>query len=281
MNLNDQIAAVIDKLARAVHPHLHRRGAIWRLLRALRARLPRQKPQHRSGKIINAFAADFPHACFIQIGANDGAQHDPLRTTILKQRWHGVLVEPVPFVFDRLQLYYQGFKRVKLENVAIADHDGIKDFYHLRQAKQEDDLPRWYDGIGSFNRDVVLKHRDRIPDIDQRIVTRQVPCLKFSSLCERHGIEVLDLLQMDTEGYDFEIIRRIDLNRFRPILIMYEHHHLSSADKRACEAYLESAGFNLVHDGLDTLGLHQDAKKRGAHQLIRIWNEALRTETIR
>ena len=122
-----------------------------------------------------------------------------------------------------------------LENVAVGPEDGPKTFYHLRDASDagRPGLPIWFDALGSFNREVVLAHRRFIPDIDSRIVELQVPCVTFDTLCRRNGVEHVDFLHTDTEGYDFEILKSVDFDRFRPTLIVYESVHLRPEDKQA------------------------------------------------
>lgn len=44
---------------------------------------------------------------FIQIGASDGLHSDPIREFIVRDRWSGVLVEPLPDSFERLQANYR------------------------------------------------------------------------------------------------------------------------------------------------------------------------------
>jgi hypothetical protein len=41
---------------------------------------------------------------FVQIGANDGMGDDPVRRHVFEDGWVGVLVEPLPDVFERLQV---------------------------------------------------------------------------------------------------------------------------------------------------------------------------------
>ena len=60
-----------------------------------------------------------------------------------------------------------------------------------------------------------------------------VPCLTFDSLVSKHGVTAVDLVQMDTEGYDFEIVKLIDLDRLRPRLIMYEAPPFRRPDRAA------------------------------------------------
>jgi hypothetical protein len=40
---------------------------------------------------------------FIQVGSSDGLRWDPLRKHIIKNRWEGALIEPLPPVFELLK----------------------------------------------------------------------------------------------------------------------------------------------------------------------------------
>ncbi len=90
---------------------------------------------------------------------------------IQEREWRGVMVEPVPYVFERLRAAYAGNDRVTLENAAIADRNGRLPFYHLAEAAdyEPEGMPEWYDGIGSLSCDAVLSHARAIPDIEARL----------------------------------------------------------------------------------------------------------------
>jgi FkbM family methyltransferase len=211
-------------------------------------------------KLVKAFADRYPDARFVEIGSNDADHHDHLSEYIRSRSWRGVMVEPVPYVFESLTTRYGDVEGVALENAAIAATDGQLPFYHLRKATPEERerLPYWYHGTGSFSRDQVLSHRKNIPDVEERIVERQVTALTFESLAEKHGLEDLDLLLTDTEGYDWEILRTVDLKRFRPRLAIYEHFHLSREDRAACRRHFESAGYSILEEGFDTFCMRTD-----------------------
>lgn len=208
-------------------------------------------------KLLRAFAEQCPEAVFVEIGANDGEKHDHLRTLILDNDWKGVLVEPVPYLFERLRRNYDGVTGLVLENVAIADHDGSLPFHHLPDVPgdERERLPDWYDAIGSFSRQTVLAHAAGIPGLAERIVETEVPCLTFESLCERHGIEHVDLVAIDTEGYDGEILRMFPFDRFQPRLIVYEHFHLDAVERPATREHLHRMGYTTMEEGLDTFAL--------------------------
>jgi FkbM family methyltransferase len=211
-------------------------------------------------KLVKAFAERYPAARFVEIGSNDGDHHDHLAEYIRSSAWRGVMVEPVPYVFESLTARYGHVEGVTLENAAIGATDGRLPFYHLRQATPEEQarLPYWYHGTGSFSREQVLSHKKHIPDVEERIVESHVSALTFESLVRKHALEDLDLLLTDTEGYDWEILRTIDLQRYRPRLAIYEHFHLSRDDRAACRAHFESAGYSVIEEGFDTFCMRTD-----------------------
>jgi FkbM family methyltransferase len=169
------------------------------------------------------------------------------------------MVEPVPYVFDRLAARYRSNPRVVLENVAVADVDGAREFHFLAQAGRGDEVWRWYDALGSFKRDVLLSHGELVADIADRLVTLEVPCVTFSTLCERNGLDRVDVVQIDTEGYDREVLELIDFERFTPALIVFEHLHLDEPARAGCRELLASHGFQQVSDGMDTIAVAERA----------------------
>ncbi len=243
--------------------------ARWR--RASARRQARRSAGHR---VLRAFAADYPDPFFIEIGANDGVRGDHLAPFIRSRRWSGVMVEPVPHVFERLRRNYGDLDRVALENVAIADRDGRLPFYHLvpaREAGAAGGDQVWSDAFGSFSRDAVLRTAAAYPGLDRRLERMEVPCLSFESLCRRHRVDRLDLLVIDTEGYDAEILRQIDFGVHRPRVLVYEYCHLSRGQRDECNGRLEGLGYETMDESLDTWCV--DARPDDA--LTRRWREIL------
>ena len=216
----------------------------------------------------------------MQVGSNDGEQHDPLRREILRRDWHGIMIEPVPYVFARLQRNYGALgNRIVLENVAIGERDGTLPFYHLAPVGDFEaaGLPQWYDGIGSFKQEHVLKHVTYIPDIAERLVCTEVPSLTFESLCNKHGVERVDLIHIDAEGSDFDVVQSIDLQRHRPRLLIYEHYHLPAGVQGESRRYLEDQGYDTIEHGMDTWCLALDDVEPHEVPLFALWDN-IKTE---
>ena len=220
-------------------------------------------------RLLAAFADCHPSPFFIEIGSNDGEQHDHLRPFILARGWNGIMVEPVPYVFERLSRNYGSVPGVILERAAVADRDGRVPFYYLVDAPDDErrHLPDWYDGIGSLSKEAVLGHVKHIPDIERRLVREEVAALTFDSLCEKHGVGRVDLLVIDTEGYDWELLQSIDFARWRPELLIYEHFHLSPSDRDFAAARMRERDYDTMEEHFDTFCLARDADPR----LRRMW----------
>jgi len=194
-----------------------------------------------------------PAVFFVNVGSNDGLAGNPLREFVITRNWQGIMVEPVDFVFVRLAKAYKAFTKVHCENVAIGEFTGIKRFYYLRKNSV---LPPGYDQIGSFNKDKILGEDHLFPGLAQFIESRQVHCLTLRDLLGKHAVNHVDVYVIDAEGFDYAVIKQIDLKISPPSLIVFETIHLSQADKTACYDLLKTTGYQLKEDGGNTLAMY-------------------------
>jgi FkbM family methyltransferase len=191
-------------------------------------------------------------AVVVKVGANDGITGDPLYNLIHKhEKWKVLFVEPVPYLFDRLIGNYGHVPRHRFEKAAINDGTSC-DFYWVGEdaAQELADLPQWWDQLGSFNKEHILKHLNgRLAPF---IRSERVIGLTIHQLFEKHDIHQIDLLHIDTEGYDWAILKQLDLSRYAPNVILFEHAHLSPNDRREALTFLSSL-YNTTPIRGDTL----------------------------
>ncbi len=240
--------------------------------RRLRRHLVRRKLSRMAGPaVLDALATAHPQARFVQVGANDGEMMDPVRSTIVRSQWTGLVIEPVPRLFAQLRANYASASdRVTPVNVAVAQSAEPAQFFHLSDVPGKPLLPDWAQGLGTFRKEVIEKHADRIPDFDSYLQSITVPCMTLQAICDEHSVEQLDLLAIDTEGYDFEIIRQIDFARMAPLVIIYEHHHFDTHTHRACIQLLQTNGYLMFEEGLDTWCLRAEDPR--AARLVKHWH---------
>jgi FkbM family methyltransferase len=195
---------------------------------------------------------------FIQIGSNNGITADPITEFITGKNWSGTLIEPVPYLYNQLVKNYSHCKdRLIFENSAIANVSGDLKFYRLKESK-DPSLPFWYDQLGSFNKEVVMKHRDSIPGFDNLFIEDTVSAITFSELIKKHSFKDIDFIQIDTEGFDYEILKLIPFESIDIEFIMFENRHLSDADYRQAIRLLKSYGFAVGSLYKDTIAVKKE-----------------------
>src|SRR3989344_1445000 len=75
-----------------------------------------------------------PDFFFINIGANDGRNKDPLYEFVKKYRSRGIMVEPQADVFKHLQENFRNIPSVRCIRAAIARQDGMQTLYTARDS---------------------------------------------------------------------------------------------------------------------------------------------------
>ena len=202
-------------------------------------------------KLLAAFADEYPTAFFAEIGANDGRQSDQLRALVAGSKWRGIMVEPQPEPFARLAELYRGVGRIALENAAIAGHDGVTEMFVLEPAEPGEDQVQVgsNDLLGSLSLDALTTHgwveRDGV-------ATLEVPCMTLESLFAKHAVDRLDLMLVDTEGYDGEIIAQLGPGGPLPRLLIYEHCLMTAAERGRCRELVAGLGYEAIEEMLDT-----------------------------
>jgi FkbM family methyltransferase len=189
----------------------------------------------------------------VQIGSNDGSTGDPIYNLLQRHpSWEALLVEPVPFLFERLRANHRGNARVRFDNVAVSEKAGTSSFYYIDAAakKQIPDLPYWFDQLGSFDRAHITRHLGA--SIEPFIVSTELTTLPLAGLFERNRVTRIDVLHIDTEGHDWVILQQLDLAVWHPKVILFEHSHLKPADKTAALAFL-SGKYRITDLGSDYL----------------------------
>jgi len=195
----------------------------------------------------------------VQVGANDGITHDPIHKFIKRDAWKGVLLEPQPFVYHSfLKKIYRKNPGIQTRCAALGHEDGFRTLYKIGFSNM-----RWATGLASFQRETLQKafdsglvaarckkHGISIPtDPTQQITSEEVQVITPQSLLREHKVPRIDLLQIDTEGFDYEVIKMFDVAMSKPKLIVFEYIHLSESDKEACRQQLEKHGYQYKSFG--------------------------------
>lgn len=187
----------------------------------------------------------------IQVGANDGLMGDPIRPYIETYGWRGILVEPQPRVFQQLVRNYRDQPQLVFENAAIAAEDGTATLYAFADVPG---LPDDASLLASFRKDVLETNSRAYNGPIEEIA---VPALTFASLLEKHHVDRVDVLQIDTEGFDYQVLKMVDFRVLKPTLIHFENNFLTAGQMEDCVGLLAGEGYRMLNAGIDTIAYRQ------------------------
>lgn len=193
----------------------------------------------------------YPDFFFVQIGASNGMRGDNLHPVIKEFHPKGLLVEPIPEQFSELQINYADEKQLILENCAISEEDGERSIFRF---KKEANLPEGAFNMSSFDKKHLTKFK-YLENFETLIEEIKVPTHNMKSLLDKHQIEKVDFMQVDTEGYDYNVLKMTLNKGILPTIINYEHEHLNAADNAACKNLLIDKQYQFITYGRDVLAM--------------------------
>ena len=167
---------------------------------------------------------------FVDIGAND-----PVRLSntwrLYKHGWSGIAIEPDPDLCAR-------FARKRPRDLVVCAAVG----------EREEDLTfhRFYESaLNTLDPDVAARAESR----GWKIMSRElVRVRRLNAILEEHASRIaagIDLLSIDAEGFDLAILRGLDLQRFRPRLVVFEVSTDSHVGESESAELLKRAGYRL------------------------------------
>ena len=143
-----------------------------------------------------------------------------------------LLVEPVPYNIALLKENTSKYSNISIETSAVSEKYEIKKFYYVKPSAVEKLGKHWASGIGSFDKQHILNHRNKrflVSDVDiERI---DIQYLTFSNLVEKYSIYSIDLLQIDVEGAEFDILSSINFKKIEIKKIIFEFKHFDGTFK--------------------------------------------------
>ncbi|WP_198164543.1 FkbM family methyltransferase [Rhodoplanes sp. Z2-YC6860] len=130
-----------------------------------------------------------PINVIFDVGANDGA-----KIKIAQQRFPAgriVAFEPHPKTFSRLQENMKTAENVELVNFALGSEQGAKTMFEYDQSD-----------INSLVPDAPYAVR-----FNKKCTQIPVQCTTIDQFCSTHEVDQIDILKIDTEGFDLDVLR--------------------------------------------------------------------------
>ena len=189
---------------------------------------------------------------FIQVGANDGISFDFLYSFVVQRKSKGVVIEPVFDYFKELQNNYKDFPEIIKVNKAVHPYEEEILINKIAPDALEK-YPDWVKGIASIDSEHHLKTGIDSRDIIQEIVQAST-LMDIINRYYRFG--KLDYFQIDTEGFDFEVVKMIDFEKIKPNILKFESVHLKEEDRMVLNKKLKQRGYFIFKEFGDNVAVN-------------------------
>ena len=192
--------------------------------------------QNREDVLLWRALQHVEHGFYIDVGANDPSD-DSVTRAFYDRGWHGINIEPLPA--HQEQLCALRPRDINLATAAGAN-DGELTLFDVPTVR----------GWATFDPDVAQRHRDNGHMLQASIV----PVRRLSRICEEHVSGPIHFLKIDVEGFEAQVVRGMDFDRWRPWVVVIEATLPGSAvaNHDEWEPVLLKHRYRLAHfDGLN------------------------------
>ena len=193
----------------------------------------------------------------IQIGANHGVDLLNKFNNDYRDKISYIGIEPQEVPFNQLQLAYKGFKNFYFVKECVGKK-GKNNFFYLNKKYEEyckkNNKDFLYHGYGgnSLIRSNISERLIRINlNPDTYISSYEIDVNPLYDILKKHNLDCehfknIDLLQIDTEGYDDEVIYNSNLEFFKPKYINFEYHNLSENKFKNLIKFLNQKSYECI-----------------------------------
>jgi FkbM family methyltransferase len=159
---------------------------------------------------------DFNNGIFIEAGANDGVKQSNTYSLEALRSWKGILIEPVPHLFDEC---VKNRKKSKVFNAALVSDDYTEDVVELTYADLMT-IVKAESGNENYSNQHIKKAKalqslSKTYDFEAKAVT-------LNQVIEDSGFDRIDFISLDIEGYEAEALKGLDLCKWKPKYILLE-----------------------------------------------------------
>ena len=177
----------------------------------------------------------------IQVGSHIGNTENDFLFKNIKLNIEYILIEPVPYLFNKLKENYKLYNNITFLNIAISDYNGFIDLYIPSEKNDFTKLVSWATQLASINKDHIQHF------VPECLVDKiQVECKTLNTIIKEYNIKEIEYLYTDTEGHDYNILMNLDLSLIKPKNIIFENKHMDGPkhklDINDCPKY-----FNLLN----------------------------------
>ncbi|HEY9770030.1 MAG TPA: FkbM family methyltransferase [Coleofasciculaceae cyanobacterium] len=185
----------------------------------------------------------YSNGFFIEAGANDGFSQSNTYYLEKFRGWTGILIEGIPELYQQCVVERP---KSRVFNCALVAADSTEPYITMKYAN----LMSIVEGaLKSEAGDLV--HLEKGNQIQKNIVPYEVdvPTKTLTSILDRCQVETIDLLSLDVEGFELNVLKGLDFERYQPKYMLIEARFKEEIESYISDLYIQVDRFSS-HDYL-------------------------------
>ena len=145
---------------------------------------------------------------------------------------------------NSLEVQYEANPRISLVNAAVAESDGEVILYVPSPRE-------------SPKASLIAGHHRRFSIMAKEVHQVAVPSMSVASLLEAYQIEHVHILQIDTEGMDYDLLNWFFDADVQSAMINFENLHLGRRERSASRGLVRTNGYWWIETSQDTFAIKE------------------------
>ncbi len=167
---------------------------------------------------------NFKNGFYVELGANDGILQSNTKFFEQYLNWTGILIEPGKKIFEKL--------KINRPNNILINKCMVSNDYKYNTIK------------GDFSEGCLMSsvNGERLQD-NQTVEIIEVACSTLEKEFDENKVEKINFLSLDVEGYELEVLKGINLQKYKPTYMLIE---IYTKDYDNIVSFLEKNEYELV-----------------------------------
>ena len=180
---------------------------------------------------------------FIEVGANNGFSQSNTYYFEQLRGWTGILIEGIPELYEQCVLERP---KSKVFNCALVANDCTEPYITMKYANLMSIVE------GAFkSKSADENHIKKGQEVQPNLATYeiQVPTKTLTSILDECKVEKIDLFSLDVEGFELNVLKGLDFNKYRPKYMLIEARFKEEIEEYISDLYVQVDRLS-IHDFL-------------------------------
>ena len=170
---------------------------------------------------------NYRNGFFIEVGANDGFNQSNTYYFEQFKGWKGILVEGIPELYQQCLLERP---KAKVFNCALVSSDFSESYVTMK-----------YSNLMSLVEGSLKSKQAEENHVQKGVIPYEikVPARTLTSILDECEVNEIDFFSLDVEGYELNVLKGLDFNKYRPKYMLIEARFKEEIDNYISDLYIE------------------------------------------